>query len=113
MTDQIAQYLQDASSYAPAWGFLLIFICMTIESSFIPFPSEVVMIPAGFLALRGDMTTGIWWLDCILHGRYSLWDCDGDIYGCLESDYHSEIKLCDFMEQIKLSEYYAVIEKYE
>ena len=66
MTDQIAQYLQDASSYAPAWGFLLIFICMTIESSFIPFPSEVVMIPAGFLALRGDMTTGIWWLDCIL-----------------------------------------------
>lgn len=54
-----------------------------------------------------------WWLDCILCGRYSLWDRDGDIYGCLESDYQSEIKLSDFMEQIKLSEYYTVIEKYE
>ena len=66
MTDQIAQYLQSASAYAPAWGFLLIFLFMTIESSFIPFPSEVVMIPAGFLALRGEMTTGIWWLDSLL-----------------------------------------------
>lgn len=66
MTDQIAEQLQNAAVYAPVWGFFFIFLFMTIESSFIPFPSEVVMIPAGFLAMRGEMTTGIWWLDSLL-----------------------------------------------
>jgi len=58
MTELLIGYLEALAAHAPVWGFFLVFFFMTVESSFIPFPSEVVMIPAGFLAARGGLTTG-------------------------------------------------------
>ena len=56
MLDQLAAHLDSIAALAPLWGFALIFLFMTVESSFIPFPSEIVMIPAGFLAARGELS---------------------------------------------------------
>ena len=38
------------------WG---IFLLMFLESTFFPFPSEIIMIPAGYLAYQGEMNVYI------------------------------------------------------
>jgi len=40
---------------AREFGYLGIFVMMFLESTFFPFPSEVAMIPAGYLASQGEM----------------------------------------------------------
>lgn len=47
-------FLEQMAAFGISWGPLLVFLFMTVESSFIPFPSEIVMIPAGFMAARGE-----------------------------------------------------------
>lgn len=52
MLAELVQWIVNAVS---ALGYPGIFIMMTLESSFFPFPSEVAMIPAGYLAYKGEM----------------------------------------------------------
>ena len=56
MIKEIAQTIVDLIF---DWGYLGIFLLMTIESSFIPFPSEIVLIPAGYLVQQGEMNLGM------------------------------------------------------
>ncbi len=48
IASSLVQYIDDMGY----WG---IFLLMFLESTFFPFPSEIIMIPAGYLAYKGEM----------------------------------------------------------
>ncbi len=52
MIHEIAQTLV---SYIGDMGYWGIFLFMFLESTFFPFPSEIVMIPAGYLAFKNEL----------------------------------------------------------
>ncbi len=62
--------LEHFASQLVEWIFHLgypgIFLLMAIESSFIPFPSEIVLIPAGYLAYQGEMNIFLILISAIL-----------------------------------------------
>jgi len=41
------------------WGYTGIFVLMALESTVLPVPSELVLIPAGYLAHQGQMNFGL------------------------------------------------------
>lgn len=45
-----AEIINDVLTATPAMVYLLVFVLMIVESSFIPFPSEVIIPPAAYLA---------------------------------------------------------------
>lgn len=56
MFHQIVIWIVDTVSL---WGYPGIIVLMFLESSFFPFPSEVVIPPAGYLASQGEMSLSL------------------------------------------------------
>ncbi|KAA6226326.1 MULTISPECIES: DedA family protein [unclassified Campylobacter] len=81
------------------WGYVGIIFLMTLESCFVPFPSEVVMIPAGYLAHKGDLNLSL----CIICGMI------GSVFGALINYYICFFWGKDFV--LKFGKYFGINEK--
>ncbi|MDP4039895.1 MAG: DedA family protein [Candidatus Pacearchaeota archaeon] len=65
MYNLIPQIIESLVSLIGSLGYFGIFIGMLIESSFFPFPSEIILPPAGVLIARGDLSLSIVFLIAI------------------------------------------------
>ena len=70
MLQEIVNYLVQTIG---SMGYIGIFALMFLESSFFPFPSEVVMIPAGYLAFKGDMNLALVLIAGVLGSLSGAW----------------------------------------
>jgi len=83
---------------AQTWGYIGIVLLMTLESCFIPFPSEIVMIPAGYLAQKNELDLSL----CIACGVL------GSVFGALINYY-----ICFFWGKnfvLKFGKYFGINE---
>lgn len=48
------------------FGYLGIFLMTFVESTFIPIPAEITLIPAGYLIQQGKMNAGIVWIVSVI-----------------------------------------------
>jgi membrane protein DedA with SNARE-associated domain len=69
----------DLSNWLSTWGYLGVFICVFIGNLGIPVPEETVLLAAGFLAGRGDLSLEPLYLVGI--GRAVTGDCCGFLFG--------------------------------
>jgi len=56
--------------FAHTLGYIGIYFYMVLVGTFIPVPSELVLLPAGYLAAKGEMHLGIIWI-CAAFGSLS------------------------------------------
>jgi hypothetical protein len=51
-----------------------------------------------------------WYWPYINKGRYALWHRNDELYGYLSDEHKEKLELSEYMEPIKMSEYYAIQE---
>jgi membrane protein DedA with SNARE-associated domain len=66
VTELLSQVVEFFVNIVGSLGYVGIFIGMVIESSFFPFPSEIILPPAGVLIARGEMLASLVFLAAIL-----------------------------------------------